>query len=43
MRSEKTVSCMRDKLTEMMASINSVEYNRFMMTTVDTLDWVLGE
>ena len=43
MRSEKTVRCMRDKLDEIHTMANPMEYRRYLMNTISTLNWVLGE
>ena len=34
---------MRDDLGTLIGQVNNAEYNTFLMTTVDTLNWVLGD
>jgi len=43
MRAEKTVKCMNEKLSEMYLNTANEAYRDFLGTTIEALDWVLGE
>ncbi len=43
MRAEKTVECMRDKLSTLIACTTNREYRWVLTATKDALDWVLGD
>jgi len=43
MRDENTVKCMRDNLWELRQTVQIGPYNDFLTTTIDALNWVLGE